>query len=101
IATAAIAALVALATVVQAVRQDSWGPIWATGWLPAVLVAWLWAPGSGKPCWPRLRGLTGREHPKWWMKNRGRELRSGRGRSQGERGAAVNVFRQTIQCVQQ
>lgn len=60
IAVAAIAAFVAVATVVQAIGQDSWGPILATGWLPAVLVASLWTPASRRPCWPRLRGLTSR-----------------------------------------
>jgi hypothetical protein len=56
----AIAAVIAVASVVQAIRQDSWGPIWAIGWLPAVLVASLWAPAVDKPCWPRLRGLSRR-----------------------------------------
>ena len=60
IAVPAISAFVALASVVQAVRQDSWEPIWSIGWLPAVLVASLWTPASGRPCWPRLRNLTGR-----------------------------------------
>jgi hypothetical protein len=50
-----IAAFVAVATVVEAIRQGSWGPIWSVGWLPAVLLAWLWAPASEKPCRPRLR----------------------------------------------
>lgn len=59
----AIAAFVAVASVVQAVREDSWAPIWSVGWLPAVLVASLWTPASGKPCWPRLRSLTGRQQP--------------------------------------
>jgi hypothetical protein len=56
----AIAAFIALASVVQAIGQDSWGPIWSIGWLPAVLVASLWAPASGKWCWPRLRGQARR-----------------------------------------
>jgi hypothetical protein len=56
----AIAALVAVATVVQAVRQGSWAPIWSIGWLPAVLVASLWAPAHDKACGPRLRGLAKR-----------------------------------------
>jgi len=56
----AIAALVALAGVAQAVREESWAPIWSIGWLPAVLVASLWTPASRRPCWPRLRNLTGR-----------------------------------------
>ena len=60
ISVSVIAAVVALATVVQAIRQDSWAPIWAIGWLPAVLVASLWAPASRRPCRPRLRSLVGR-----------------------------------------
>jgi len=60
IAVLAIAAFVAVASVVQAVREDSWAPIWSVGWLPAVLVASLWRPASRKPCWPRLRSLSGR-----------------------------------------
>jgi hypothetical protein len=56
----AIAAFVAVATVTQTIRQDSWGPIIATGWLPAVLIAWLYSPSSRVPCWPRLRRLSGR-----------------------------------------
>lgn len=56
----AIAAFVAAATVVQAVRQDSWGPIWMVGWLPSVVVVSLWGTTSGRACRPRLRGLTRR-----------------------------------------
>ena len=56
----AVGALIAVASVVQAIRQDSWEPIWSIGWLPAVVVAVLWAPGSGKPCRPRLRSLARR-----------------------------------------
>jgi hypothetical protein len=56
----AMTAFVAVASAVQAIRQDSWGPIWAVGWLPAVLVASFWAPGSGKACWPRVRRLARR-----------------------------------------
>jgi hypothetical protein len=56
----AIAAFVAAATVLQAVRQDNWGPIWTIGWLPYVVVASLWGPTSRKACWPRVRGLTRR-----------------------------------------
>jgi len=55
-----IAALIACASVAQAIQQDSWEPIWSIGWLPAVVVAVLWAPGSGKPCRPRLRSLARR-----------------------------------------
>jgi len=56
----AIAALIVVASLVQAIREDSWAPIWSIGWLPAVLVAWLWTPAARKPCRPRLRSLTGR-----------------------------------------
>ena len=56
----AIAAFVVVASLVQAVRDDSWAPIWSIGWLPAVLVASLWEPASGRSCWPRLRGLPRR-----------------------------------------
>ena len=56
----AIAGFVALASLAQAVRQESWAPIWSIGWLPAVLVASLWTPASRKPCWSRLRRLTSR-----------------------------------------
>ena len=55
-----LAALVVVATIVQAVRQESWGPILSIGWLPAVVVASLWAPTPATPCWPRLRGLAKR-----------------------------------------
>ena len=60
ISVLAIAAFVAVACVVQAVRQESWAPIWSIGWLPAVLVASLWTPAYRKPCRPRLHNLTGR-----------------------------------------
>jgi hypothetical protein len=56
----AIASVVAVATVVQAVRQGSWAPIWSIGWLPAVLVVSLWSPAPDKSCGPRLRGLLKR-----------------------------------------
>ena len=56
----AIAVFIAVASVAQAIRQDSWAPIWSIGWLPAVVVASLWVPASGASCWPRLRGLPRR-----------------------------------------
>jgi hypothetical protein len=56
----AIAAFIVVASVLQAIRDDSWTPIWSIGWLPAVLVASLWTPASRKPCRLRLRSLTGR-----------------------------------------
>ena len=52
--TSAVAALfVAVSVVVQAIRQDSWGPISMYGWLPAVIVATL--PATSRRCWPRRR----------------------------------------------
>jgi hypothetical protein len=49
-----VAALfVAVSVVVQAIRQDSWGPISMYGWLPAVIVATL--PATNRRCWPRRR----------------------------------------------
>src|SRR5262249_42439789 len=50
----AAAAFVALASIVDAVRTDSFGPIWAVGWLPAVFVGVLYRPSSGRQCWGRL-----------------------------------------------
>jgi hypothetical protein len=44
IVTALIFALVVGATLAQAVREDSWGPIWQAAWLPAVAVAVLYHP---------------------------------------------------------
>jgi hypothetical protein len=38
---AAVGVFVGVATVVAAVRQDGWEPIWLAAWLPAVLVASL------------------------------------------------------------
>jgi hypothetical protein len=40
----AVAAVVLVATVVQAVRERSWGPVLEIGWLPAVVVASLYRP---------------------------------------------------------
>ena len=34
-----VAVYAAVATIVQAVRQGSWAPVIATGWVPAVIVA--------------------------------------------------------------
>jgi hypothetical protein len=49
-------AFVAVSSVVQAVRQGSWGPVVSVAWLPAVVVA-AW-PGSYRRCLPRRRHLT-------------------------------------------
>ena len=48
-------AFVAVAAIVQAIREGSWGPIISVGWLPAVIVASR--PGSVRRC---LRGRGGR-----------------------------------------
>ena len=42
-------------SIAQAVREDSLGPIWMIGWLPAVLVASVYRPASAERCLPRLR----------------------------------------------
>ena len=52
-----VAVFVAVATIVQAVRQDSWGPVIATGWVPAVIVA-TW-PAVYRRCRVRRRGQAG------------------------------------------
>jgi hypothetical protein len=45
-------AVVAVSSIVAAIRQDSWGPIVAVGWLPAVVAA-TWWPGTRGRCLPR------------------------------------------------
>ena len=60
IAFLVIASFVLVATVMQAITQDSWGPIVMTGWLPAVMVASLWTPASSKSCRLRVRGRARR-----------------------------------------
>jgi hypothetical protein len=52
----AFATLILVASVVQAIRQDSWEPIWSIGWLTAVVVASLWTPAWDKRCRPLSRG---------------------------------------------
>lgn len=47
-------AFIAVSSVVQAVRQGSWGPVISVGWLPAVVVA-AW-PGTYRRCLPRRGG---------------------------------------------
>ena len=49
-----VAVFVAIATIVQAVRQESWAPVNATGWVPAVIVA-TW-PAAYRRCGTRRRG---------------------------------------------
>ena len=56
---AAIAvAVVAVSSIVQAVRQGSWAPIISVGWLPAVVVATWWPRTRGR-CRPRRQGTAG------------------------------------------
>ncbi|HEV3293880.1 MAG TPA: hypothetical protein VG123_33290 [Streptosporangiaceae bacterium] len=50
---ALVAAFVAVSSVVQAIRQGSWGPVVSVGWIPAVIVA-AW-PGANRRCLPRRR----------------------------------------------
>jgi len=50
----AIAILIEVASIVQAIRQDSWGPVTTTGWLPAVVLA-SYRPSRTKACWPLRR----------------------------------------------
>ena len=52
--TGLVAAFIAVAAIVQAIREGSWGPIISVGWLPAVIVA-SW-PGARRRC---LRGRGG------------------------------------------
>jgi hypothetical protein len=47
------AALVAVSSVVLAIRQGSWAPIISVGWIPAVIIA-AW-PGTHRRCVPRRR----------------------------------------------
>ena len=50
-----IAAAVLAATAAQALRDHSWAPVWAVGWLPAILVAALATPRGRATCRPRPR----------------------------------------------
>jgi hypothetical protein len=52
--TAVAVAFVSVASIVDAARTDSFGPIWAVAWLPAVLVGALYRPGSARPYRDRL-----------------------------------------------
>jgi len=53
--TVIIFGIVAAASIAQAIREESWQPIWSVGWLPAVLFATLRPPTGPRPCLPRLR----------------------------------------------
>jgi hypothetical protein len=52
--TLAAVAFVAVASIVDAARTDSFGPMWAVAWLPAVLVGVLYRPRSARRCWGQL-----------------------------------------------
>ena len=56
------ATFVAVASIVQAVRQGSWTPMITTGWIPAVVVA-TW-PAAYRRCGPRSRGQAGWAAPR-------------------------------------
>jgi hypothetical protein len=58
VVAAGAVAIVAVSSIVAAVRQGSWGPIVAVGWLPSVLAA-TWWPGSRRRCLPRRGGQAG------------------------------------------
>ena len=49
---------VTVSSVVQAVRQGSWGPIAEGLWFPAVIVAACW-PGRYRRCLPRRNRQAG------------------------------------------
>ena len=51
--SALAAAFIAVSTVAAAIRQGSWAPIVAVGWLPAVIVA-SW-PDARRRCLPTRR----------------------------------------------
>jgi hypothetical protein len=48
---------VTVSAIALAVRQHSWEPIGAVGWIPAVIAATL--PGTHRRCWPRRRNVAG------------------------------------------
>ena len=50
----ALAISIEVASIVQAVRQQSWGPMYTTGWIPAVVLA-SYRPSVAKGCRQRLR----------------------------------------------
>lgn len=52
------ATLVAVGSVVAAVRQGSWEPVLSVGWLPAVIVA-TWPGNDRRRCLPRRGGQAG------------------------------------------
>jgi hypothetical protein len=58
VVTGLAVALVAVSSVVQAVRQGSWAPLIAVGWLPYAVAA-TWWPGTRRRCLPRRSGRAG------------------------------------------
>ena len=58
IALLAVAVFVEIASLVQAIRQGSWAPMYTTGWLPVVVLASYHATYV-KGCGRRLRGRAG------------------------------------------
>jgi hypothetical protein len=56
--TGVVVAVVAVSSVAQAIRQGSWEPIVAVGWLPAVVAATCW-PGTRGRCLPRRHSQAG------------------------------------------
>jgi hypothetical protein len=55
IALLAIAVFIEVASLVQAIRQGSWAPMYTTGWVPVVVLASYHATYV-KGCGRRLRG---------------------------------------------
>jgi hypothetical protein len=51
------AAFVAASSIMLAIRQGSWAPVAAVGWIPAVIAA-TW-PGARRRCRPRRGGQAG------------------------------------------
>jgi hypothetical protein len=49
----AILVFLEVASIVQAIRQQSWAPMYATGWLPVVVLASL-SPAGARRCGLRL-----------------------------------------------
>jgi len=56
--TGLVVTVVAVSSIVQAVRRGSWAPLIAVGWLPAVVVA-TWWPGRRGRCLPWRQGSPG------------------------------------------
>jgi urea transporter len=58
IALLAIAVFIEVASLVQAIRQGSWAPMYTTGWVPVVVLA-SYHTTYVKGCGRRLRGRAG------------------------------------------